>query len=116
MRTRSNSKAASEASVPVSALARSLADQWGVEQTSTGRVWPPGESWKGALDRLVHLWRRVAPRGRLTNRHDGSFVSSIGGSQRPPGPAQSPSAMVFSHRTFVPIVKRSALEVTNEEI
>jgi|SRR5579872_1683796 len=115
MRIRSSSNMASEPSVPASALARSLADLWGVERASTGQVWHPGESWKGALDGVVRFLRRSAPRRRIANRDNASFARSTDGAAVS-GPTQSESAMVFSHRTLVPIVKRSTLGVTNEEI
>ena len=115
MRILSSSKMATEPSAPASALARSLADLWGVEQSPTGHVWHPGESRKGALDRVVRFLRRSAPRRRIAIRNNASFATSTDGAAMS-GPAQSESAMVFSHRTLVPIVKRSVLGVTNEEI
>lgn len=102
-------------------ISSALADAIGNEKAGGPPAPPRTRGWRGAFSDIMTLGGRRSPEGRAKYETPGGVdPASVGfaGSAMTasPGPLPTDSAMIFSHRTLVPIVKRSPEMVTNEEI
>jgi hypothetical protein len=106
---------------PMTLTSSALADAIGNEKAADPPARPLTRRWRGAFSDIMMLAGRRALVGRARYETPGGadpasvgFASSA--MMASPGTLPTDSGMIFSHRTLVPIVKRSPESMTNEEI
>lgn len=105
---------------PMTSMSSALADAIGNEKAGDPPARPRNRRWKGAFSDIMTLAGRRSLVGRALNETPGgadpaSVGFASGAMMASPGLLPTDSGMIFSHRTLVPIVKRSPESMTNEE-